>query len=54
MPQLEVIERDEEERTRLRYTLFGEKELKWLSEASPDNVKVHENITNRERCVVRL
>ena len=55
--QLEVTEGDEEERTRLRYTSFGEKNFSGGLKHRRINVNVveqHENIANPERCVVRL
>ena len=55
--QLKVIEGDEEKRTRLRCTTFGEKNFSAGLKYRRINAKVveqHEDITNRERCVVRL
>lgn len=55
--QLEVIEGDEEERTRLRYTSFGENNFSGGLKHRRINAKAveqQENIKNRERCVVRL
>ena len=55
--QLEVVEGDEEERTRLRYISFGDKNFSGGLKHRRINAKVveqYENIANPERCVIRL
>ena len=55
--RLQVIGGDEKERTRLRYTSFGEKNFSGGLKHRRFNAKgveEHENITNPKRCVVRL
>ena len=55
--QLEVVKGDETERSRLRYSSFGEKNFGGGLQhrrIKPKIVEQHENISNPERCIVRL
>ena len=55
--QLEVVKGDETERSRLRYSSFGEKNFGGGLQHRRIKRKIveqHENISNPERCIVRL
>ena len=55
--QLEVVKGDETERSWLRYSSFGEKNFGGGLQhrrIKPKIVEQHENISNPERCIVRL